>query len=147
MRTAGQNAGDQLAQYKEKFDRETDPIHKAKALAKLGDLQIAEFTRQASANDTDGAFLTLTMYRGEVDTTFDAMKATHIDAERKPDGFKELQIQLRKTVVRLDRAASLVPPDRRKEFKEIRDEMSSIDNELFHMLFPRERGGKGEGDK
>jgi hypothetical protein len=143
----GPSVEDQLEQYKEKYVRETDPVRRAKALAKLGDLQIAEFTRQASANDSDGAFLTLTMYRGEVNATFDAMKASHIDAEKKPDGFKELQIHLRKTVLKLDRATSLVPPDRRKEFTDIRDEMSSIDNELFHMLFPRERGGKGDGDK
>ena len=143
----GPTPEDQLEQYKEKYVHETDPIHRAKALAKLGDLQIAEFTRQASANDTDGAFLTLTMYRGEIDSTFDAMKALQIDAEKKPEGFKELQIHLRKSVLKLDRAASLVPVERRKEFKEIRDEMSSIDNELFHMLFPRERGSKDGGNQ
>jgi hypothetical protein len=143
----GPSLEDQLEQYKEKYVRENDPIRKAKALAKLGDLQIAEFTRQASASDMDAAFLTLTMYRGEVSSTFDAMKATHIDAEKKPDGFKELQIHLRKTVLKLDRATSLVQTDRRVEYREIRDEMSSIDNELFHMLFPREAGSKGSGDQ
>jgi hypothetical protein len=143
----GPTPEDQLAQYKDKFDRDSDPIHKAKDLTKLGDAQIAEFTRQATADNIDGAFLTLAAYRVEVGSTFDAMKATGIDAERKPDGFKELQIHLRKSVLKLERATSLVPPDRRKEFREIHDELSSIDNELFHMLFPRQPGSKSSGEK
>ncbi len=138
-----QNPDEQLALFKEKYDRETDPVHKAKALAKLGDAQIAEFTRQANAGDTDAAFLTLTTYLNEVRSTFDALKTTGIDAEKKPDGFKELQIHLRKTVLKLERAASLVPPDRRKEFQNIHDEISSINSELFYKLFPRQPGRKG----
>jgi hypothetical protein len=138
---------DHLAEYKEKFDRETDPVHKAKALTKLGEAQIADFTRKATANDADGAFLTLTTYRDEVRGVFDGLKATGNDAEKKPDGFKELQIHLRKAVWELERSAQLVPTERRTEFHDIHEELTRIQNDLIQMLFPREPGGKKSGDK
>jgi hypothetical protein len=145
--TRASSPADHLAEYKEKFDRETDPVHKAKALAKLGEAQIADFTRKETANDTEGAFLTLTTYRDEVRSVFDGLKATGNDAEKKPDGFKELQIHLRKAVWGLDRAAQLVPTERRAEFHDIHEELTRIQNDLIQMLFPREPGGKKSGDK
>jgi hypothetical protein len=138
--TRGPSPQDRLAEYKEKFDKEADPVHKAKALPKLGEAQISDFTRRATADDVIGAFLTLTTYRDEVRSTFDGLKATGNDAEKKPDGFKELQIHLRKALWELDRAASLVPTDRRTEFHGIHEELSRIHNELIGLLFPREPG-------
>ncbi|MFZ0821461.1 MAG: hypothetical protein WAM91_15445, partial [Candidatus Acidiferrales bacterium] len=111
--TRGPSPQDLLAQYKERFVKETDPVHRAKALTKLGDAQVADFTRRATADDFEGAFVTLNAYRDEVRSVFDGLKATGNDAEKKPDGFKELQIHLRKTLWELDRAASLVPTERR----------------------------------
>ncbi len=145
--TRGPSPQDRLAEYKERFDRETDPVHKAKALGKLGDAQIADFTRRIAGNDIDGAFLTLTAYRDEVRSVFDGLKATGNDAERKPDGFKELQIHLRKKIWELERAASLVPTERRAEFHDIHEELSRIQSDLIHLLFPREPGGKKSGEK
>jgi hypothetical protein len=142
----GPSPQDRLSEYKEKFEKETDPVRKAKALAKLGEAQVADFTRRATANDIDGAFLTLTTYRDEVRSVFEALKATGNDPERKPDGFKEMQIHLRKALWELDRAASLVPTERRNEFHEIHEELGRIHNELIHMLFPREPGSKKSGD-
>jgi hypothetical protein len=136
---------DRLAESKEKYDRESDPVRKAKLLAKLGDLQVTEFVRQANANNEDAAFTVLNGYRAEVRASFDALKATGIDAERKPDGFKELQIHLRKTMWELERAAPLVSGEKRAAFQDIRDELNRIHNDLIHRLFPREPGAKRSG--
>jgi hypothetical protein len=143
----GPSPQDLLAQYKDKFSKETDPVHKAKALTKLGDAQVADFTRRATANDVEGAFATLTEYRDEVRSVFDGLKATGNNAEKKSDGFKELQIHLRKTLWALDRAASLVPTERRTEFHDIHEELERIHNDLIHMLFPREPGIKKSGEE
>ncbi len=138
---------DRLVEYKEKYDRENDPVRKAKVLAKLGDLQVAEVVRLADTNDVDAAFAMLAEYRAEVRGTFDALKATGIDAERKPAGFKELQIHLRKALWQLDRAALLIPGERRPAFQDIRDELNRIHNDLIRRLFPREPGAKRSGEK
>jgi hypothetical protein len=136
-----------LAQYKEKFAKETDPVHRAKSLSKLGEAQISDFTRRATADDIAGAFLTLTAYRDEVRSVFEGLKATGNNPEKKSDGFKDLQIHLRKTLWELDRVASLVPTERRPEFHDIHEELERIHNDLIHMLFPREPGNKKTGEK
>jgi hypothetical protein len=138
---------DRLTEFKEKYEHESDPVRKAKALTKLGDLQVSEFVRQANANNVDAAFTILMEYRAEVRASFDGLKATGLDAERKPDGFKDLQIHLRKATWELDRAAPLVPGEKRAAFQDIRDELNRIHNDLIHRLFPREPGAKRSGEK
>lgn len=138
---------DRTAEYKGKFERETDPIRKAKVFISLGNAQVSTFVRAASAEKFDDAFTTLNEYRGEVRATFDGLKGSGIDPERKPDGFKELQIHLRKTLWEMDRTMPLIPIERRTAFQDIRAELSRIHSELIHMLFPREPGSKRGGEK
>jgi hypothetical protein len=132
---------DRVAAYKEKYERETDPVRKARALGNYGDWQVGEFVRQANANEFDAAFATLSDFRNEVRTTFEALKARGVNAERKPDGFKELEIHLDKTLWKLDRAVALVPYTARPAFQDIRDDLDRIHTELIRMLFPRGAGG------
>src|SRR5580693_6190792 len=46
---------DRAAEYKAKYEKETDPIRKARALGNYGDWQVDEFVRQANANEYDAA--------------------------------------------------------------------------------------------
>ncbi len=136
---------DGLAEYRQKYERESDPVRKAKALTKLGDAQVLEFVHQAAADNYTAAFATLTEYRNEVRTTFDMLKATGNDAERKPEGFKQLQIHLRKSLWEIGRITPRIPGDRHGTFDDIHNELGRIQNELIHMLFPREPGGGKSG--
>jgi hypothetical protein len=140
-----QNQQDKFNEYKEKYDKETDPVRKAKALGNYGDAQIAEFSRAAGANDYDGSYASLNAYRNEVHSVFDALKATGNNAEKKPEGFKELQIHLRKSLWEIDRTMPLIPLDRRPDFENARDELGRIHSELIQMLFPREPGRRNPG--
>jgi hypothetical protein len=139
--TGARQSQDRVAVYKERYERETDPVRKARALGNYGDWQINEFVRQANANEFNGAFATLNAFRNEMRATFDALKARGVDPERKPEGFKELEIHLDKTLWKLDRAAALIPFAARPAFQDIRDELGRIHTELIHMLFPRGSGG------
>ena len=133
---------DRLPEFKEKFERETDPVRKAKALSSLGDVQVLEFVHAAAADNFDAAFALLIEYRNEVRTTFDLLKASGNDAERKPEGFKQLQIHLRKSLWEMERIMPRITPDRHATFDDIRNELGRIHTELIHMLFPREPGSK-----
>jgi hypothetical protein len=141
-----QQAQDRMQEYKDKYEKENDPVHKAKALGNYGDAQIQHFVREANTENFDAAVVSLTAYRNEVRSVFDALKATGIDAERKPDGFKELEFHLRKTLWQIDRTLPAVPIDHRESLQEIHDELGRIHTELIHLLFPRE-AGKKSGDK
>jgi hypothetical protein len=133
---------DRFAEYKEKYERETDPIRKAKALGNYGDAQIQHFVHDAGAENFDAAAASLSAYRDEVRLVFDALKATGNDPEKKADGFKELEFHLRKTLWLVDRSLPVVPFERRAAFQEMRDDLGRIHNDLIHVLFPREAGKK-----
>jgi hypothetical protein len=141
-----QQPQDRTQEYKDKYEKENDPVRKAKALGNLGDAQIQHFVREANAENFDAAFALLTAYRNEVRFVFDALKATGIDAEKKSDGFKELEFHLRKTLWQVDRTLPAVPIEHRESFQEMHDELGRIHAELIHLLFPRE-AGKKSGEK
>jgi DNA-binding response OmpR family regulator len=77
------------------------------------------------------------MYRDEVHETVAALEAAVPDAEKKPSGFKELQISLRETIRRIDDLILTLPVDKRPFFREIRDDLVKIQNDLIDALFPR----------
>jgi hypothetical protein len=132
---------DHTAEYREKYEKESDPVRKARALGNYGDWQVNEFVRQANTNEFDAALATLTAFRNEMKFCFDALKARGVNAERKPDGFKDLEIHLDKSLWKLDRAVALVPSSSRPAFQDIRDDLGRIHTELIRMLFPRVPGG------
>jgi hypothetical protein len=141
-----QQAQDRMQDYKDKYEKETDPVRKAKALGNYGDAQIQHFVHEASAENLDAASALLTAYKNEVRSALDALKATGVDAEKKPDGFKELEFHLRKMLWQIDRTMPAVPIDHRETFQELHDELGRIHTDLIHLLFPRE-AGKKSGDK
>jgi hypothetical protein len=136
---------DRMQEYKDKYERENDPVRKAKALGNYGDAQIKNFVREASAENFDAASALLTAFRNEVRFVFDALKATGNDAEKKPDGFKELEFHLRKSLWQIDRTLPAVPFEHREALQQMHDELGRIHSDLIHLLFPRE-AGKKNGD-
>jgi hypothetical protein len=59
------------------------------------------------------------------------------DAERKPAGFKELQISLRETIRRIDDLILTLEVDKRPFFRAVRNDLFMDQNELIDKLFPR----------
>lgn len=141
-----QQPQDRMQEYKDKYEKENDPVRKAKALGNYGDAQMQHFVRDAGAEDFDAATALLTAYRNEVRFVFDALKATGNDAEKKSDGFKELEFHLRKTLWQIDRTLPAVPIEHRESLQQMHEELGRIHTELIHLLFPRETGKKS-GDK
>jgi hypothetical protein len=135
-------AQDRFAEDLARYQNENDPVRKARALAKLGDEQVDLAKRQLRADDEVGSLQTLEQYRDEVRATVTALKGTGVDAERKPAGFKELQISLRETIRRIDDLILTLSVDKRPFFREVRNDLFMDQNELIDKLFPRkpERG-------
>ena len=121
-----------------RYQQETDPVRKARALAKLGDDQIALARKQLKDGEDVASLQTLEQYRDEVQQTTAGLKATGIDAEKKPAGFKELQISLREIVRRIDDLILTLPVDKRPFFREVRSDLAKTQNDLIDALFPRQ---------
>ena len=131
-------AQDRIAELQAQFNRETDPVRKAKILPKLGDAQFDQLRRQTDTGDYVQALRILGDYRNEVKTAETALKGTGVDAERKPAGFKQLEIHLRKSLRELDQTILVLPDDQRPPFQDIRQELAGIEKELIDRLFPRQ---------
>jgi len=128
---------DRLAEDLAKYQHETDPVRKARALAKLGDEQVDLAKRQLRADEEVASLHTLEQYRDEVHDVVTALNAMGVDAERKPAGFKELQISLRETIRRIDDLILALNVDKRSFFRVVRNDLFMDQNVLIDELFPR----------
>lgn len=133
---------DRLAKQWEEFDKEPDPVRKARRLARLGDAHLAQVLEKTQQKGYAAALQLLERYRLAVRTAHEALKASGRNAEKSPSGFKQLQIHLRKAVLQLNDTILAVPPEGREPFEEIRAELEAINKQLLDMLFPRQPGRK-----
>jgi hypothetical protein len=130
-------AQDRLAENLAKYERESDPVRKSRALAKLGEDQVDLAAKQLKAGDEIGSLQTLEKYRDEVHDMVAALRATGVSAEKKPAGFKELQISLRGTIRHIDELIFTLNVDKRPFFRAVRNDLFTDQNELIDQLFPR----------
>jgi hypothetical protein len=135
-------AQDKLAEDMARYQHEVDPVRKARELAKLGDEQIEFAKKQLKTGDEVASLHTLEQYSDEVRETVAALTGMGVDAEKKPAGFKELQISLRETIRRVDDLIFTLNVDKRPFFREVRNDLYVNQNQLIDKLFPRnaERG-------
>jgi hypothetical protein len=130
-------AQDHFAEDLARYQHEADPVRKARALAKLGDEQVEQARKQMKAEDEVASLHTLEVYRDEVHEMVLALNGMGVDAERKPAGFKELQISLRETIRRIDDLILTLNVDKRPFFRAVRNDLFTDQNALIDKLFPR----------
>ncbi len=94
-----------------RYQSETNPVQKAKVLAKLGPLEVDEAARNIKADQEALALSVLERYRDDARSSVNALVATQANASKHPAGFKELQIGLRESLRRLNDLVFLVPSD------------------------------------
>lgn len=126
---------------------QVDPVTKAKATVKLGEEQMEELRRNVGEEKYDEALKVLGDYRDAVKSAHAMLKASGRDAEKKPAGFKDLQLHLRRSLRRLGQTILSLPYDRREPFETIRKELDEVDKELIDELFPRQPGKKNPDRK
>ncbi len=137
-------ANDRAAAELARYQQETDPVRKARALVKLGEEQVALARKQFKDGEDVASLHTLEQYRDEVRQTVAGLKATGVNAEKKPAGFKELQISLRETIRRIDDLIFTIPVDKRPFFREVREDLTKMHNDLIDALFPHRPASKAE---
>ncbi len=119
-----------------------DPVQNAKNVVKQGEIQVLLVRKELQNENYSEATRQLTKYRDAVKSAHAALKASGRDAEKKPNGFKNLQIHLRWSLQQLDQAILTVPSEERAPFDAIRKELDTVDKELIDALFPRQPSKK-----
>jgi hypothetical protein len=127
---------DDFAQLQSAYDHETDPVHKAKDLAKLEPGQFASVHVKLTEGDDVEALQELEHFRDEVNLTIAALQPLAPKAVGHPEGFKELQIALREALRQMDSIIAGLDVDKQPWFRAVRADLVASQNELIDVLFP-----------
>lgn len=138
---------DHTAELRARFERESDPVRKAKWMLQLGDTEYADLRQAVSAGNLEDALSILTTYRQEARICQKALDERGVNAEKKPAGFKQLQISVREMLRRLDEVLAGITIDEQRPFLKIRADLEDLNRHLVEELFPRGPGLSAEPEK
>jgi hypothetical protein len=107
------------ADFLARFDKESDPLRKARMMPQYGDLEFQEIHHAVEEGDFPRALEHLKTYRDQA-------------------GFKQLQISLRGSLRRLDDLIVRLASDDARPFQDLRKDLEELDRHVVRELFPRQ---------
>jgi hypothetical protein len=128
-------AADKIAEMQARFDHETNPVRRAKLLEKLGDAEFDEARRAFKANDLSTVGIVLEKYRDNVRVALEGLKKKRADAEKDSNGYRQLEIHVRRGIREADEIILRVPDEYQPPLQIVRRDLDSMDIELIRMLF------------
>jgi hypothetical protein len=126
---------DKINDLQARFDHESDPIHRAKLLPKLGDAEFEASRHAFKANDLSTVDLVFEKYRDNVRVALAGLKKKRTNAERDSNGFRQLEINLRQGIREVDEVLLRVPEEYQPPLRLVRGDLNAMDQEMLHMLF------------
>ncbi len=135
--TVAARAQDGASAPKTKFAAQGSAVDRARAFPKYGDQLIAELRRVVGSRDFVRAEEILTEYRDVARQLHSALRAAVPNPEKRSNGFKQLQIHVRRTTRDATEALTAVPVELHPPFQFLRDELEKLDRALIEDLFPR----------
>jgi hypothetical protein len=135
-------AQDQIASLRAQFAKETNPVHKAKLMPRLGDAAFRQITDAFKAGRLEDAEAELALYEVEAQECTRGLDEAHIDADKHPAGFKQLEISVREALRRLDPLIASLDAAEQVPFLFRRKQLAEMLDHLNHELFPRGPDGK-----
>lgn len=128
---------DRIADLRQRFTQESDPVRKAKKMPQLGEAEFQQIQKDVASEEFADALALLREYRGEVQSCVQGLDATGTNAVKHSSGFRQLQISLRESLRRLDTMVPLISPEAQSGFMEERTNLNEINKHLIEELFPR----------
>ncbi|MGB7280812.1 MAG: hypothetical protein WBE13_01015 [Candidatus Acidiferrum sp.] len=125
-----------MSELQAKFDSETNSVHKAKMIQKLGDAEFEEAGRAEKAGDYSKMGLLLEKYRDNVRVASEALLKANPDGERHPNGYKQLEMHLQKGLREMDEFLLEAPDPYKPPLQLVRKDLLNMDDKLLRCLFP-----------
>jgi hypothetical protein len=119
-----------------RFDHETNSVHKAKLFERLSDEQLAEVRHASQSSDYNAIGIIMEKYRDNARAAVDALKKEHPNADHQVNGYKQLQIHIRRAIRDLKETVLLAPDEYKPPLRIVEHDLSLIDDELLQSLFP-----------
>lgn len=131
-----------LAELQAHFDRENNPVKKAKLLVKLGDAEFEEARRAGREGDNNTVDATMEKYRDNVRTALEALKKQHPDAEKHSNGYRQMEIHLKEGIREVEDSVIAAPTPYKPPLQIVRQDLINMDEELIRLLFPHRPADK-----
>lgn len=119
-----------------RFDHEINSVHKAKLFEKLSDEQLAEVRHASQANDYNSIGTIMEKYRDNARAAVAALKKEHPNADHQLNGYKQLQIHIRRAIRDLKETELLAPDEYKPPLQLVEHDLALLDDELLQSLFP-----------
>jgi cellulose biosynthesis protein BcsQ len=116
--------------------RETNPVQKAKYEARLARVKLLQAMEACQQGDIEGSQRLLGAYLERVKSAWDTLQKTGRQAHRKPQGFKELDIELREDTRYLEDLKRRFPFTNREPAEKAAEEVEKLRAEVLAALFP-----------
>jgi hypothetical protein len=118
------------------LERQQNPVKKSKYATRLAQLKLQQATDAYTKSDFEQGQKLLDDYLKWVRSSWDLLKGSGRPAERKPEGFKELDIALREDARRFADLEHRVPFTDRDPLTKAAQEAEKIRGEVLAALFP-----------
>ena len=129
-------AQDRTAELRARFSAEADPVHKAKALTKLSDSEFREIQDLLGAGKLSEASPIADQLADEAESAMKALDARGKDAEKHPEGYKQLEMSVRGSLRRMNNILIELSGDDQKPFLAVRNRLDVLEKQLIRELFP-----------
>jgi hypothetical protein len=125
----------QLEKERDKLKRQTDPVGYTKTQIKISGILLSLISEAARAGDIAVMEDRLEGYITAIDDAHQMMAKTGRDAHKKPKGFKDLEIALRRQARQLEDIGQALTFDDRQPLVKAKERAEGIRTELMKALF------------
>lgn len=124
-----------LRKEKEKLVRQTDPVGRTKTQIKISEILLTLISDAVQSGETEVMERRLGEYLAAIQDAHQTMMKTGRDAHRRPGGFKDLEIALRRHIRQLEDIGKGLTFDQREPVDKARKEAADIRDDLLKALF------------
>lgn len=136
---------ERLQAEREKVKRATDPVDRTKSDIKIAEILLAIVSDAVRTGDLEVVEQRIDEYIDAIKDAHQTMTKTGRDAHKKPKGFKDLEIALRRQVRQLEDIRGGLSFDQRESIDKAKTEASSIRDELLKALFGEQNAPSRKG--
>jgi hypothetical protein len=136
---------ERLQRERDKLSRLTDPVDRTKTDITISEILLSLAGDAARSSEPEALEKRMTEYVQTIRDAHQTMVKTGRDAHRKPKGFKDLEIALRRQIRALDDLAHNVTFDQRDPVDKAKQEASDIRDDLLKALFGEQNAPSRKG--
>jgi hypothetical protein len=136
---------ERLENEREKLKRQTDPVGRTKAEIRISEILLTLVRDAVKTGDLELMEQRLEEYVTAIEDARQTMMQTGRDAHRRPGGFKDLEIALRRQVRQLEDIGQGLTFDQREPLDKAKEQAADIRDEMLKALFGEQNAPSRKG--